>query len=118
MIENRERLEHTISKYRKNKMYVAEEDLKGKFKEPFDALKRRMAWEAEQYLIEYCILAYGKRVRTDQMQEFKEVVDIIYGGYKKKLSEALMRDLEGDQFFVIADKLRLELKPIVESYSI
>lgn len=55
----------TLEKYRKNKTLVAPEDLKGKYKVPFQKLKHQLAEELGEYLRQYCLAGFIIQKETD-----------------------------------------------------
>lgn len=118
VIEERERFEKTLSKYRKNKINVPESELNTTYREPFQALKLRLKREAEEFLNTYCTYGYGSHIRVGDSDAVREEFQRIYAWYRKELSSAVFKELEGDRFFELADKLKDEIRPLLEKYAV
>ena len=101
-----------LEKYRKNKTNIPPEDLAGKYKAPFEKLKRQLADELEAYLKAYSLeqLVLGKD-NMGYLDSFSESVKRIYSdtGMAKRVGVAAFKYFDIEQVKNLAEELRVRI---------
>lgn len=102
----------TLEKYKKNRTLVSPEDLAGKYKAPFEKLKRQLADELEAYLKTYSLeqLVLVKD-NMGYLEKFSETVKRIYSdtGMAKRVGMAAFKDFDLEQVKLLAEELRVRI---------
>ena len=104
-----QRLEGTLEKYKKNKTLVSPEDLKGRYKVPFEKLKEQLREELSEYLMAH-ILQDLILIQDDQgyMEAFAVSVNRIYSesGIAKRIGRAAFKEYDLEKVKQLAEELR------------
>lgn len=106
----------TFEKYQKNKTMVPMEDLKGKYRVPYQKLKKQLADEVEAYIKAYC---FGDMiVQYDDAGVFVEKVETLYQEqqFGKRIGAAVFKHLDLDEMQALVDELRTMVWPLYEEY--
>lgn len=105
----------TLEKYRKNKTLVAPEDLKGKYKVPFQKLKHQLAEELEEYLRQYCLAGLVIKSKDDPVvAKIQKSLDDNQIG--KRVGQAAFRRFDLEEIKSIAENQRREVMRIWKEY--
>ena len=107
-----QRLAGTLEKYKKNKTLVSPEDLKGKYKVPFEKLKAQLRDELTAYLIAYSLEGLVL-VQDDQgrLEAFAASVNRIYSesGMAKRIGRAAFGEFDIEKVKALAEELRIRI---------
>jgi len=100
-----EKVTLSLEKYKKNKTLVSPEDLKGKYKVPFEKLVSQMKDELSDYLKEYSL--EGLKL-ADDIETFAADVNRIYetSDYGRRVGKAIFKEFDLEQVKQIAEELR------------
>lgn len=104
----------TLEKYRKNKTLVAPEDLKGKYKVPFQKLKHQLAEELEEYLRQYCFAGLPVKKDDPVVEKIQKSFDDNQIG--KRVGQAAFRRFDLEEIKKIAAEWRREVVEIWTEY--
>lgn len=99
----------TFEKYKKNKTLVSPEDLKGKYRVPFEKLKAQLREELTAYLKAYSM--EGLVLVQDDLgylESFLAAVNRIYSesGMGKRIGQAAFKDIDIEKVKQLAGELR------------
>lgn len=98
----------TFEKYKKNKTLVSPEDLKGKYKVPFQKLRRQLADELSEYLLSYSLEGLTLIQEGRRFDKFVSAVNQIYeeSDMARRVGRAVFKELD----MLKAEHLAEELK--------
>lgn len=101
----------TLEKYRKNKTLVPPEDLAGKYKVPFQNLKRKLADEISCFIKAYILEGLQFSDDNTCFEGFARDVDRIFkdSGIGKRAGMAVFKDFDMAQVERIAEELRVRV---------
>lgn len=104
------KVEVTLEKYRKNKTLVSPEDLKGKYKVPFQKLQAQLTDEIWEFLKTYA-LEELELIDDEHFEEFTDNVKRIFTepNLGKRIGKAVSKDFDLEQVKEIAKGLRLKV---------
>lgn len=107
----------TLERYRKNKTLVPPEELAGKYKKPFENLKRQLKEELEDYL--RLFILNGLQVRNDD--EGQRIIAEINQAFKEaqigsRVGRAAFREFDLEKIKRIAEECRQRVAGIYEAY--
>ena len=114
--ESLEKLRKTLDRYRKNKTLVAPEDLKGRYRIPFQNLQQQLKMELKEYVIGYC---YGglKFFQSDGQHLLQQIRDEIKrSGIEKEISVAAFREYDLQRIQQITEKHKQQVRKIWMAY--
>lgn len=99
-------LQSTFSKFKKNKQMVSPEDLAGKYKVPFDNLKKQLAEELSEY-IKISVTA-GLEINKEYGEAFVAAANEIFkdGDYGNRVGTAVFQNVNLDEAKKLADEYR------------
>lgn len=105
-----QRVTDTLEKYRKNKTLVSPADLEGKYRVPFQKLKKQLADELSEYLKAYS-LERLQLTGSDHFEEFAESVNQIFRNTDmgKRVGKAAFKEFDIAQVTQIAEELRIKV---------
>lgn len=110
-----EKVEILLEKYKKNKELVPEKDLQGKYKVPFEKLKRQIADELESYLIEYCVA--GLPIKNDDRELIEKINQIfVQECAGKRIGTAVFRDFDLETVKKIAKEIQEKIYRVWSYY--
>lgn len=109
--------ERSLERYRKNKTMVHPEELEGKYKKPFEKLKKQLKEELEEYL-RFFVLD-GLQIRNDE--EGRQVIAEINLAFKemkigKRVRRAAFKDFDLGKIMMIAQEYRQIVELIYKAY--
>lgn len=103
-------LQSTFEKFKKNKNMVSPEDLAGKYKVPFDNLKKQLAEEMSTYIKISCVpsMEIDAGLSKEYNEAFVKAANEIFkaGDYGNRVGKAIFQNVDLDAAKKLADEYR------------
>lgn len=101
----------TLEKYKKNKTLVSPQDLAGKYKQPFEKLKRQLAEELSEYLKAHSLEGLVVIRDNQGYDEFVDTVNRIFSETDtgKQVGRAAFKEYDLEKVKHLAEDLRIRV---------